>query len=65
MTNEEIPSQIWKLKNLLIDRINSLACSNYLYTDYKHDWKYLGSSMQSIGKQIEELATKYEQPKED
>lgn len=65
MTNEQIPSKIWQLKNILVERINVAANSNNLHEDYVHEWKYLSNSMQTIGKQIEELIKQYKQPKED
>ncbi len=65
MKNEEIPSQLWKLKNEVVRNIENLAFSNTAHTDYKSNWDYLGYKMEEIGKEIRELSQKYKQQKED
>ena len=65
MRNDEIPSNIWALKNDLVEAINHKAESNNYHYQYKQNWSCLGAEMIRIGEKIQELAAKYEQPKED
>lgn len=66
MKNHEIPSEIWRLRNLIIDNIEKhMSNSNNEHYQYKQDMSIGARSIKSICDRIEELAKNYVQPKQD
>lgn len=65
MSNEEIPSKLWELKNDAVRSIQNNAISNDYHNQYKTSWEWLGRELEGIGKEMQELAKQFIQPKED
>ncbi|MGZ6554887.1 MAG: hypothetical protein ACXVDV_20025 [Bacteroidia bacterium] len=65
MKNEEIPHEIWELKNEAVRVIQNYAISNDMHYQYKQNWDYLGAVLEKKGKEIQALIKQYQQPKED
>jgi hypothetical protein len=61
MKNNDIPSELWKLKNEAVRLIENNAHSNSAHTDFKRDWWYIGHNLKSIGEKIEQLANEFKQ----
>ena len=63
MENEKIPSELWRLKNIILKRMEVLTSNNEHY-QYKQLFTDFAQVCQSTGKEIENLVKQYEQPKE-
>lgn len=64
MANDEIPSELWELRNEILSQLQDLT-SNYHHIHYKRDWGVFGFLVQRQGKLIEKLADQYVQPNEE